>query len=194
MTLKPRQIIGLVAVVVFGAIAVWRFTQPSEREIMERRLASLPSPSALLETPDFPVATLPPVNIPTAPDLSRGDGADSSGEDRPIWELSGIDHYNLGSQPAKDDLYCAGVLGAEFDAIVSTAHPDASSLLLRDMQALEAAGVAKLKAEGQADDRTSAGFMLAWADKAKKDRGADALRLSVADCTARAATLAAGAN
>jgi len=194
MRLKPRQIIGLVAIVVFGAIAIWRFTQPSESEIMERRLASLPSPSALLEAPDFPVATLPPVNIPTAPDLARDNPAVSSGSDRPIWELSGIDHYNLGSQAAKDDLYCAGVLSAEFDAIVATAHPDRSSLLLRDQQALETAGVAKLKAEGHASDQTWAGFTLAWADRAKKDHAAGALRLSVADCAARAAALAGGAN
>lgn len=194
MKLNSRQIIGLAAIVVFGAAAIWRFTQPSEREIMERRLASLPSPSALLETPDFPIATLPPVNIPTAPDLALDNAAGSSGSDRPIWELSGIDHYNLGSQAAKDDLYCAGVLNAEFDAIVATAHPDKSSLLLRDLQALEAAGVAKLKAEGHADDQTWAGFTLAWADKARKDHTGQTLRLSVADCTARANALAGGAN
>jgi len=190
MKLNSRQIIGLAAIVVFGAAAIWRFTQPSEREIMERRLASLPSLSALLDMPEFTTPSLPPVSIPTAPDLAPGN-TDMSGSDRPIWELSGIDYFNIGSQAARDDLYCAGVLNAEFNATVSTAHPDKSSLLLRDSQALEAAGVDKLKAEGHATDDTWAGFTLAWDDKAGKDHAGNALRLTAADCTARANALVA---
>jgi hypothetical protein len=190
MKLKPRQVIGLVAIVVFGGAMIFRMTQPSEREIMEQRLASLPSVSQSLDTTvEFPAMApveIPALTGPAAPAL--GDGT-AGGDDRPIWELSGIDHHALGSQAAKDDLYCGGVLSAEFDAIKATAHPDQMSMLLRDSQALDGAGVAKLKAEGHATDSTWAGFSLAWGDKALKDYQAGTLRLSVADCTARAAAL-----
>jgi hypothetical protein len=55
--LKPTQWIGLAAIMVFGGGMIFRMTQPSEREIMEKRLASLPT------------ITTPPVEIPM-PDLS----------------------------------------------------------------------------------------------------------------------------
>lgn len=190
MTLKPRQIIGLVAIVVFGAILIWRFTQPSERDVMAQRIASLPSLNATVPMPDLPPITLPSTTGAGTPTTSGG----GAGSDRPIWELSGIDHFNLGSQAAKDDLYCGGVLNAEFEVVVATAHPDKASMVLRDAQALEAAGVAKLKAEGHATDQTWAGFTLAYDDKAKTDYADNALRLSVAECTARAAALAGAEN
>lgn len=181
MKLKPRQIIGLAAIVVFGGIMIMRFTQPSEREIMEQRIASLPRVSVPAELPSFPPAALPSLSASaTTPDAS---GA-------ALWELSGIDYYNLGSQAAKDDLYCAGVLNAEFDAIKADAHPDKLSMLLRDSRALEESGLAKLKAEKAIDDADGAGASLAWGDKAAKDYAADTLRISAAACTQRAAALA----
>lgn len=185
MKLKPRQIIGLVAIVVFGGGMIWRATQPSEREVMAQRMASLPSPDDLgVKFPDMPPVEIPSLSI-TAPTSVLGTGGgDASG--KAVWELSGIDYYSIGSQAAKDDLYCAGVLGAEFNALVAEGNPDKMSMVLRDSQAVEAAGVAKLKAEGKADDNNWAGFTLAWADKAEKDYGAKALRISVADCTKRA--------
>ncbi len=183
MKLKPRQVIGLAAIVVFGGIMIMRFTQPSEREIMEQRLASLPPLSDVVQIPDLPPAQLY-APTPTIPDMV----ATTVGDDTPIWALSGIDHYNLGSQAARDDLYCAGVLGAEFNAIKSDAHPDRMSILIRDGQALEQTGIARLKAEGKADDNNWAGFTLAWGDKAAKDYTSNALRISVAACTKRAAS------
>lgn len=187
MKLKPRQVIGLAAIVVFGGMMIFRMTQPSEREIMEQRLASLPritaadTPMPAFEfTPPAPVAPLDLDNLPA--------GGGSSG---PLYEYEGApDYFNLGSQAAKDDLYCGGVLGAEFDAIKADAHPDAMSLLLRDSQALDDAGISKLKAEGHANDSNYAGFTLAYADKAGKDHAAKTLRIPVAECTRRAAALA----
>ena len=34
MKLKPTQIVGVVAIIVFGGGMIFRMTQPSEREIM----------------------------------------------------------------------------------------------------------------------------------------------------------------
>jgi hypothetical protein len=188
MKLKPRQIIGLVGIFVFGGIMIMRITQPSEREIMAERLASLPTVRAPVEMPDLPPVNIPSINGPTAPESVLNSGA-AADDGRPIWEMTGVDYFNIGSQGAKDDLYCAGVLGAEFTVVIATAHPDAASLVLRDSEALEAAGVTKLKAEGHATDNSWAGFTLAWADKAQKDYTNKTPRLSVADCTARAKSL-----
>lgn len=182
MKLKPRQLIGLAAIVVFGGILIFNLVRPNERATMDQRLASLPSLSAPTELPALPPAPLPSLSTPAAPTA----GVDASG--KAIWELSGIDYYALGSQAAKDDLYCAGVLSAEFDAIKADAHPDRMSILIRDGRALDDAGLARLKSE-KAIDTVGAGASLAWADKAAKDYATNTLRISVADCTKRAAAL-----
>jgi hypothetical protein len=150
---------------------------------MAQRLASLPSISVPTELPSMPPVELPSLTMPTT--TLNGDASEKA-----LWELSGIDWYNTGSQAAKDDLYCAGVLGAEFEATKADLHPDKMSILIRDGQALDEAGIAKLQAE-KAIDNSGAGAVLAWADKAAKDYAANTLRISVADCTRRAAALAA---
>jgi hypothetical protein len=178
--LKPRQVIGLVAIVVFGGIMAMSLPQPGEREIMEQHLASMPSISVPTDIP-----ALPPVNLPS---LTASTSATGKADEKAIWELSGVDYDNLGSQAAKDDLYCAGVLRAEFEAIKADAHPDRMSILLRDGQALDEAGIARLKSEKAIEDAGS-GASVAWGDKAAKDHAADALRIPVAACTQRAAAL-----
>lgn len=186
MKLQPRQIIGLFAIVVFGGGMIWRATQPSEREIMEKRLASLPSFSA-------PAMELPPLNltVPTpVPPLDLNAPASGTPSDTPIWMTGDHpDYFNVGSQAAKDDMYCSGVLSAEFSVRINDSHPDKASLLLRDHEALDTAGLAKLVAEHVTTEQASAGFSLAYADKAKKDYDAGALRIPVAECTTRAAAL-----
>ena len=178
--LKPRQVIGLVAIVVFGGIMAMSLPQPGEREIMEQHLASMPSISVPTDIP-----ALPPVNLPS---LTASTSATGKADEKAIWEVSGVDYDNLGSQAAKDDLYCAGVLRAEFEAIKADAHPDRMSILLRDGQALDEAGIARLKSEKAIEDAGS-GVSVAWGDKAAKDHAADALRIPVAACTQRAAAL-----
>jgi len=186
--LKPRQIIGLAAIVVFGGIIVMRLTQPSEREIMEQRLASLPSISAPAEIPALAPVTLPSLPPVTLPLFTVPRSATSEASGKALWELSGVDYYNVGSQAAKDDLYCAGVLRAEFDAIKADAHPDKMSILIRDSQALDETGIARLRAEN-AIQESGAGASLAWGEKAAKDYAANAMRIPVAACTRRAAAL-----
>ena len=83
MKLQPRQIIGLFAIVVFGGGLILRLTQPSEREIMEKRLASLPT-----ITPT--VSDLPPLDlsepVPIAP-LDLHAPASGTASDTPIWMI-----------------------------------------------------------------------------------------------------------
>ncbi len=187
MKLQPRQMIGLVAIVVFGGGMIFRLTQPSEREIMEKRLASLPRievPTQTLELPRVDIPTVGPVAPPIA--LNSGGGTTDT---RKIYELNGVDHFVGGSQAAKDDLYCGGVLGVEFGERIKDTHPDKASLILRDHQALARAGLDKLIAEGVTTEQASAGYTLAYADKAGEDYAAGTLRIPVADCTARAAAL-----
>jgi hypothetical protein len=187
MKLQPRQMIGLAAIVVFGGLMIFRFTQPSEREIMEQRLASLPRVSPPTQTLELPRVDIPVTDL-SAPSTALGNGGGSP-DTRKIYELSGIDHFAGGSQAAKDDLYCGGVLSAEFSERIKDSHPDVASMLLRDSQALDRAGLDKLIAEGVTTEQASAGYTLAYADKAEIDFAAGKLRVPVADCTARAAAL-----
>jgi len=188
MKLQPRQLIGLAAIVVFGGGLIFRLTQPSEREIMEKRLASLPR----IEIP-APKIELPPLQLDmptiTPPTIVLGTGGAATTDTRKIYEMDGVNYFAKGSQAAKDDMYCSGVLGAEFNVRINDSHPDKASMILRDHEALDRAGLKKLVAEGVTTEQASAGYSLAYSDKAQTDYDASALRISVADCTARAAAL-----
>lgn len=181
MKLRPTQIIGLVAIVVFGGIMIYRVTQPSEREIMDRRLASLPR----METPDieFPMpdlqsttpaapgsGALPPLSTPAAP---------------------AVDYTKSGSQEARDDLYCASVLSMEFDVTIENPNTsaDAAAELLNQSQALKGAGLAKLKTEGASSGDDWAFFTSAYDDLVQAEHGLKPYRIAASACAARADAL-----
>lgn len=198
MNLKPRQWIGLGAIVVFGGGMIFRLTQPSEREIMEQRLASLPrieTPAIEFPMPELPVATIvPPMSeLGTTP----APGADSPA---PIALPNEKDYLAVGSQAAKDDFYCSGILGAEFDVRIALkydpkkpeTHPDAAVPLMDMQKKLDTAGVEKLKAEKLSDGSDWAFFTNAWGEKAEADYKAGALRIPVATCIERAKPLPPG--
>ncbi|MEZ6029850.1 MAG: hypothetical protein R3C46_08865 [Hyphomonadaceae bacterium] len=179
MKLKPRQLIGLGAIVIFGGILIFRLTQPSEKEIMEQRLAALPrltTPSVEIPMPDLQY-TPPPALTGDTPSLSATPATPKK------------DYLVLGSQDARDDLYCDGGLNAEFDDVVETAHPDDAAALLNGAQRLRGAGLAKLKAEGASEGEDWAFFTSAYAEQTQADYAAGKLRLSVATCKARANAL-----
>ncbi len=194
MKLKPTQMVGLAAIIIFGGGMIFRMTQPSEREIMERRLASLPTISA--PTMEFPMPDLSSTNpTVTPPDLALGAGPLPSTS--PAAEP---DYLAVGSQAAKDDLYCSGVLGAEFDAKIAVkfdpknpeTDPDNITPLMDMQKKLDTAGIAKLKAEGLTDGGNWANFTLPYGDKAEADYKANALRIPVATCMERASELPPG--
>ena len=141
MKLKPTQIVGLIAIVVFGGGMVFRMTQPSEREIMEQRLAALPRVE--IPAPEFPMPDLSSINTTVTPPTSvLGSGT------TPAPAVPETDYTVLGSQDARDDLYCAGVLSAEFDVKIKTDHPDKVVPLIEMQKSLDSAGIKKLRAEG----------------------------------------------
>lgn len=180
MKLKPTQVIGLVAIVVFGGGMIFRLTQPSEREIMEQRLASLPRveiPKVEIPIPDLQYTTPPApgsgaLTTPAAPD---------------------VDYTASGSQDARDDLYCGSVLAMEFDVKIEdpNTHPDVAAKLLNQSQALKGAGLAKLKMEGASTGDDWAFFTSAYDDLVQTGHGISPYRISAAACAARADALPA---
>lgn len=185
MKLKPTQIIGAIAIVVFGGGMIFRLTQPSEREIMEQRIASLPRIEA--PTVEFPVPDLSTTPIPPMPDLS----SDIAGP-APIPPPDSKDYLAIGSQAAKDDFYCSGVLGAEFNVKIKTDHPDKVVPLMDMQKKLDTAGVEKLKAEKLSDGEDWAYFTNIYGKKAEADYAAGAVRIPVATCIERAKPLPPG--
>jgi hypothetical protein len=198
MKLKPTQMVGLAAIIIFGGGMIFRMTQPSEREIMEKRLASLPTISA--PTMEFPMPDLPSVATVTPPDLALGAGSGTSTPSAALSMPGEPDYLAIGSQAAKDDLYCSGVLGAEFDAKIAVkfdpnkpeTHPDKITPLMDMQKKLDTAGIAKLKAEGLTDGGNWANFTLPYGDKAEADYKANALRIPVTTCVDRASKLPPG--
>lgn len=190
MKLKRTQIFGLLAIIVFGGGAIFRMTQPSEREVMEKRLASLPRmevPAVEFPMPDFSSGSATTAT-PPADALSIGESPAIILPPSPPEQ----DYTVLGSQDARDDLYCGGVVSAEFDTKIKTDHPDKVAPLMDMQKRLENAGIKKLRAEGVSKDNDWAYFTNAFVDKAKADYTAGALRIPVATCMARAAPLPPG--
>ena len=188
MKLKPTQIVGLIAIVVFGGGMVFRMTQPSEREIMEKRLASLPRIE--VPAPEFPMPDLSSINTTvTAPESVLGSGATPAPSTPAAPEK---DYTILGSQDARDDLYCAGVVSAEFDVKIKTDHPDKVVPLIEMQKSLDTSGIKKLRAEGVSTGGDWAYFTNAFSDKAHADYAANAIRIPVATCVERASKLPPG--
>jgi hypothetical protein len=184
MKLKPTQIIGLVAIVVFGGILVTTLLRPKPDPYSLPNgmpFSSLPSPTA----PDFEIP-IPDLQY-TIPPAPGGDARPAvSAPAAPV-----VIYTAIGSQDARDDLYCDAALNAEFDKVVRTGHPDASAALLREASQLRGAGLAKLKAEGASAGDDWAFFTSAYSDLATADHAAGRLRIAVAACKARAAALPA---
>lgn len=181
MKLRPTQVVGLVAIVVFGGILVTTLLKG------KRDPDLLPSGVRLSDLPSLPAPDpqFPPLDLsaPQPPAVSAN-GASTNAFSYP----GAPDYLNLGSQDAKDDMYCAGVISAEFDARPDQ-HPDEMSKQIAAQTSLDDAGTEKLIAEGAATRETGAGFTLAYSAKAHADHAANALRIPFDACMARAAAL-----
>ena len=186
MELKPRQIIGLGAIVVFGSILVLRLTTPSEKEKMDRVLASLPPvtvPQSAFELP------LPDVSIPKIPPLPDLDLPAAT--TTPVEPEVTVNYAALGSQAAKDDLYCAGLLEAHFPVLLEKEGVTKAGVNIEHSRMLAGAGVEKLRAQGLAKDIDWVAYANAHGDLALADYTANKPRLSLATCEARGAALPA---
>ncbi len=162
MKLRPLQIVGLVALVVFGAILVTTLMKG------RRDPDLLPSGVRISELPR--VGDQIP---PAAPPLPGGSAE------------SLADPLSAGSQDAKDDLYCSGVVFAEHQTKPEEALTPEAQERRDAVIRLAEAGVAKLKAELGYADATTADIADAHAAAAARDYDAGSLRISFADCMAR---------
>ena len=189
MKLNSRQIFGLGAIVIFGGMMIFRLTQPSEREIMERRLASLPTLTAPSGPLEFPMPELPTIPAPVPP-VSALDtpGAVAT---VPLPPEETPDYAAMGSQAAKDDLYCGGVLRAHFSPVLKSGGVDKAGELLELSRLLAGAGVEKLRADGLALGIDWVSFDNAHDAKASADYQAKSARISAAACEARGKALPA---
>ena len=188
MKLNSRQMIGLGAIVIFGGMMIFRLTQPSEKEIMERRLASLPTVTAPSGPIEFPMPELPTITAPIPPV--------SALDDLPVTTTppeTAPDYAAMGSQAAKDDIYCSGVLREHFNTLIKTEGVDRAGDILELSRLLTGAGVAKLRAENiaHAQDIGWVDFDNAHADKGIADYLAKSLRISAVACEARGKALPA---
>lgn len=186
MKLKPRQIFGLGAIVVFGGIMVLRLTTPSEKERMEQVIASLPTVSAPKGTIEFPPLDLTPPTAPQMPDINLPTAGAA-----PVPAEPEADYFSPGSQAAKDDLYCAGILRAHFNPVLKADGVNAASEILELSRSLAGSGITRLRSEGLAADLEWVYFDNAHGDKAEADYAASTPRISAADCTTRGRALPA---
>jgi hypothetical protein len=98
----------------------------------------------------------------------------------------------VGSQDAKDDLYCAAVIYAENPDPPNALNPIDEALLRKAQMlgfALGESGINKLVTEKAAHATHGAVISDAYADQVAKDAAAGKTRISLDDCTARANAL-----
>jgi hypothetical protein len=161
--LQPTQIVGLIAVLGFGGYLVVRIMQgQQDPDVLPSgvRISDLPSPSV-------PEPALPPLELSTT---------------------LPADLLNAGSQDARDDLYCSGLIYAEH--LAKPGGAEQTQKQLNAILSLAQAGTGKLKAEGAATDATTAAIADAHTDKAAADYAARTPRIALDACLTRAAALA----
>jgi hypothetical protein len=102
------------------------------------------------------------------------------------------DPLAVGSQDARDDLYCAGVIFAENPSPPNALNPTDEAVLRKAQMlgiALAESGINKLVVEKAAHATHGALISDSYATQAAKDMKAGNLRISLDDCTARARAL-----
>lgn len=175
MQLRPQQIVGLVAVIFFGGMLIWQLTQPKrdpfsvpgamplntsayDEKVIKEGFGPSETPPQVIAPPDAPAA-------PAATPIS--------------------DPLAVGSDDAKDDLYCSGVIFAAHRASADAVSADARKRRDRVI-ALAERGTGKLVAAGVADSTQTAAIADAHAEKAQQDYAAGTPRIPLNDCETRA--------
>lgn len=99
----------------------------------------------------------------------------------------------IGSQDAKDDLYCAGVIFASNPESIDAVIPVEAARIMQAQNlavTLSLAGTGKLIDQGVALAPQTGAVADAWADKAAEDFDARKPRISLEACTKRAEAVA----
>lgn len=173
MKLRPQQIVGLVAVIFFGSMLIWQLTQPKRDPFSVPGAIPLDT-SAYDERVKNEAFGTPPASIePPSAGVTPTTPAPIS------------DPLNVGSDDAKDDLYCSGVIFAAHRASQDTLSAEAQKRRDRVI-ALAERGTSKLVAAGAADATQTAAIADAHSEKAMQDYAAGSPRIPLNDCEARA--------
>ncbi len=163
MKLKAHQWLGIAAVIVFGGKLVYELTKPEPDPFYFPGALPMNETFADAGAVEFPTARLPVMPAIIQPPL---------------------DPIIVGSDAARDDLYCSGIVYAAHRASGDEISPEAQ--VRRDrVVALAEAGVAKLIREGAATSNDTAAIADANAARALDDYAAGIPRISEAECLAR---------
>lgn len=167
MRLRPHQYVGIAAVIVFGGLLVWQLTQP------KRDPFSLPG-AMPLDTKAYDEKTIE-------------DGFGSPGAIPPPDAATAVigDPLGIGSDDAKDDLYCSGLLLAVHGSLQDRESAEAQQLRDRGVT-LADRGTSKLVAAGAADASHAGPIAEAHSARASTDYGNGTPRIPLVDCEARA--------
>ncbi len=170
MRLRPLQIVGLVAVVLFGGRLVWQLTQPK------------PDPFHVPGAIPLSVPGTPDAFAPATPDTTTSSTASATS---PAPAGVAADLLAVGSDDAKDDLYCSGLIFAAHRANADTLTAEAQTR--RDQViALASAGVEKLVAANAVAATETAAIADAHSAKAAEDFTAGTPRITLDACHHRA--------
>jgi hypothetical protein len=170
MKLRPLQIVGLFAVVVFGGYLIYTLTAPKPDPFVVPGAASLSEPAAPIIAAEAPApAPAPEDELPAI--------------DRPL---------EVGSQEARDDLYCSGLLFAANPAPMEALTPVEEGRIFKarmQAMALAQAGVEHLLNEKVAHVTQTGRIADAWAEAAADDIQTGDHKISLEECTQRAEAL-----
>jgi len=163
LKLKAHQWLGIAAVIVFGGKLVYELTRPEPDPFYLPGALPMSDTLAGAGAVEFPMTALPDTSAITPPPL---------------------DPLIAGSDEARDDLYCSGLVYAAHRTMADELSPEAQARRVLII-ALDEAGAAKLRAEGIVDPAQIVEIANAQGDAGFAEFEAGIARLSVADCEAR---------
>ncbi len=179
MKLRPLQIVGLVAIVVFGGILVYTLTKPKPDPFV------VPGAVPVTETVNTPA--LGEVTMPgTSETLPAQPEEPPAPIDKPL---------EVGSQEIRDHLYCAALLEAANPVPTDALNPtDEGRIFKARMQAmsLRLVGSAMLVEEKAAHETQVDRVADAWAQIGIRDIEAGDPKISLEECGERADALPPG--
>jgi hypothetical protein len=172
MKLRPHQYVGIAAVIFFGGMLIWQLTQPKRDPFSVPGAMPLNTKAydeKVLQEGFGPGAVDPPALAPPPPPSSA----------------STAELISIGSDDAKDDLYCSGLIYAAYSVSKDRETPEAQKQRDRVIVLAER-GTGKLIAAGTADASQTGPIADAHSTRAMTDYSNGTPRIPLADCEARA--------
>ncbi len=161
--MKPLQWVGVAAIAFFGGKLVYDLTRPEPDPFLLPGAMPMSDTLAASDPVELPIPPLPEIPVVIPPPL---------------------DPLIVGSDAARDDLYCSGIIFAAHRASGDEFSPEAQARRDRVI-ALAEAGVAKLLSEGAAQTGETAAIADAHSTRALDDFAVGTPRISVEECEAR---------